>query len=394
MLGLALEGATLVRRARVDDGMRCLDEATATALEGGATIPISSAWTFCILVSACTAVLDFGRASEWCERIDAFARRYGSRYMLAFCRAEYGAIDMWRGRWNDAEAMLDASVEDFARSRPAWVAGPLVGLAELRRRQGRADDAIALLDRAGASPKALLCRARLVLDRGDAARAIELLERLLRQLPDERRLDRAPALELLVHARAGRGELEEAAAALAALRQTERAVGTAALQACADLADGVLAAAAGDHDRARPLLEDAVDAFDRSGAPFEAARARLELATTLVALGRSDVARQEATAARDRFTELGATVEADRARRGLAAADEPGGLADVTPRELEVLRLLSDGLTNRQIAERLVVSEHTVHRHVSSVLRKLALPSRTAAAAYAVRSGLAGRRSG
>ena len=81
----------------------------------------------------------------------------------------------------------------------------------------------------------------------------------------------------------------------------------------------MLAAASGDHARARPLLEDAVDTFDRSGAPFEAARARLELATTAAALGRGDVARQEAEAALDRFTALGATVEAERARRTLAA---------------------------------------------------------------------------
>ncbi len=92
MLGLALEGATLVDCARVDDGMRCLDEATATALEGEAAIPMSSAWTFCFLVTACTAVRDYDRAAEWCARIDEFAERFGSRYMLAFCRAEYGAV--------------------------------------------------------------------------------------------------------------------------------------------------------------------------------------------------------------------------------------------------------------------------------------------------------------
>ena len=165
MLGLALEGATLVGAARVDDGMRCLDEATATALAGDATIPISGAWTFCIMVGACTAALDFERASEWCDRIAEFAERYGSRYMLAFCRAEYGAVDLWRGRWSDAEAMLEAAVEDYARSRPAWVGGPLVALAELRRRQGRRADAEQLLDRAGGSSGAHLCRARLALDR-------------------------------------------------------------------------------------------------------------------------------------------------------------------------------------------------------------------------------------
>ena len=319
MLGLALQGATLVACARVDEGMRCLDEATATALEGEATIPISGAWTFCILVGACTAALDFERASEWCDRIAEFAERYGSRYMLAFCRAEYGAVDLWRGRWGEAEAMLEAAIEDYSVSRPAWVGGPLVALAELRRRQARPADAARLLDQAGASSKAHLCRARLALDQGKTLQAVELLERLLRQLPSDNALDRAPALELLVHARAARRELEEAGSACDALREVQRQVGTAPLGACADVAEGVLDCARGDHDRARTLLEDAVDVFERSGAPFEAARARLELATCLMALGRVEVAEREATAALDRLVELGAELDAARARRLLAS---------------------------------------------------------------------------
>ncbi len=164
--------------------MRCLDEATAAALEGEATIPISSAWACCFLVSACTAVLDYDRASEWCDRIADFADRYGSRYMLAFCRAEYGAVHLWRGSWSDAEALLVASIDDYSGSRPAWVGSPLVVLADLRQRQGRSDEAALLLEQAGTGPGAQLCRAALALDRGDSLRAVELLERLLRQVPE------------------------------------------------------------------------------------------------------------------------------------------------------------------------------------------------------------------
>jgi ATP/maltotriose-dependent transcriptional regulator MalT len=392
MLGLALEGAALVACAQVEEGMRFLDEATATALEGEAAIPISSAWTCCFLVSACTTVLDFERASEWCDRIAEFAERYGSRYMLAFCRAEYGAVHVWRGRWADAEAALSAAVADYSRSRPAWAASPLAGLAELRRRQGRPAEAAILLDQAGASHGTQLCRARLALDHGEALLAAELLERLLRQMPVHRKLDRAPALELLVKARIARGKLDEAGPALDALREVEQLVGTGPLRASADSAEGMLAAATGDHERARVLLEDALDRFQAGGAPFEAAQARLELAESLVALGRTDAAEREAATALNAFLQLGAEVEADRARRILEvvtdgdSAREP--LTRVTAREREVLRLLAEGLTNRQIAERLVVSEHTVHRHVTNILRKLDLPSRTAAAACAVRAGL------
>ncbi|MGH2799237.1 MAG: helix-turn-helix domain-containing protein, partial [Thermoleophilaceae bacterium] len=100
-------------------------------------------------------------------------------------------------------------------------------------------------------------------------------------------------------------------------------------------------------------------------------------------------AEDEAAAALDSLLELGADTEAGRARRLLdmsAGGHDP--LPEITKREREVLRLLAEGLTNRQIAERLVISEHTVHRHVTNILRKLDLPSRTAAAARAVRAGL------
>ena len=394
MLGLALQGAALVAAGRVDEGMRCLEEATAIALADEATVPISGAWTYCFLVSACTFVLDFERAFEWCDRIAEFADRYGSRYMLAFCRADYGVVHLSKGRWAEAERMLEAAIEDFSHSRPAMVGGPLVALAELRRRQARTEEAVQLLDRAGPSEAAQLCRARIALDAGEARRAVELVERLLRQAPAERKLHRAPAFEQLVRARVARGELEEARAALDSLREVERLVGTEVVCAFRELAEGLLEAGAGRHDRARALLEDALDRFQRCGAPFEAAQARIELATSLAALGRGELAEHEATTARDRLLELGAKAEAARAERLLEGsirgrdAEDGSGLSVLTPREREVLALVAEGLTNRQIAERLVVSEHTVHRHVTNLLRKLNLTSRTAAATRAVSSGL------
>jgi DNA-binding NarL/FixJ family response regulator len=381
MLGLALEGATLVDRAEVERGLRCLDEAATVALEGEATIPISGAWTCCFVVGACASVRDFERAAEWCGRIADFADRYGSRYMLGFCRAEYGAVHLWRGEWQEAERLLEASIADFSSSRPAWSGPPRVALAELRRRQGRRREAEALLDEAGTGEAAQLARARLALGDDRPDEAARLLDRLLRQM-DERRLDRVPALELAVEAQLALGDVDRARGLADELASVAALVGTQALRAAADLAHGTVAAARGDHESARARLESAVDGFERQQAPYDAALARLRLAQTLTALGLAEAALVEQRAAQEALGRLGA--------RGGGVAGERDTAA-VTPRERDVLGLLAQGLTNRQIAERLVVSEHTVHRHVTSILRKLDAPTRTAAAMRALGAGLIDR---
>ncbi len=390
MLGLALLGSGRVGTGQVADGLRDLDEAQ--VMTGEAAHPIAAAWTSCFLVSSCLAVLDLDRAFQWCDVIEQFAERYGSRYMLAFCRAEYGVIHLWRGEWDAAEKLLEAAVADFTHSRPAMVGGPLTVLAELRRRQGRTDDAVALLEDAGASPAALSCRARLELDRARRRRATELAERAVRGTAADRVVDRVGPWETLARARAAVGDLPGARAAVDEVRRAGAIVGSGPVQALADAAAGACATAGGEYDGARVLLEDAATGFERAGATYEAARARLDVATCLLGLGRAEAAAEEARAALRRLEGLGAEVDAARARQLVAAADSPDASAGppVTQREREVLALLADGLTNRQIADRLVVSEHTVHRHVTNILRKLDLPSRTAAAAYAVRAGLSG----
>lgn len=260
----------------------------------------------------------------------------------------------------------------------------------MRRRQGRVEEAARLLDRAGSSGSAQLCGARLALDRDETRRAVELVERLLRRIPPESKLERVPALELLVRSRVASGDLAGAQRAFESLRDIEELVATKPLRAATDLVEGVLEAAGGDVERARILLEGAADRFQQIGAPFDAALAQIELATTLIALGRTELAMKEATQARDRLLDLGAEAEAERARRLIEhrAGSRADSFPGITQRERDVLELVAEGLTNRQIAERLVVSEHTIHRHVTNILRKLDLPSRTAAAAYAVRSGL------
>ncbi|HVL31888.1 MAG TPA: LuxR C-terminal-related transcriptional regulator [Solirubrobacteraceae bacterium] len=386
MLGRALEGSALVAVARVGEGMRCLDEAAGSALAGEARLPIAAGWTCCFLIAACERVGDLERAREWCDRVAEFARRHESAYLLGICRTHYAAVHVHRGEWERAEAELVAAVADFERSRPPYAGDAIAWLAELRRRQGRLEEALELTERVPGHRRAMLTRAALALDRGDPREAAELAERLLRTCPVDARMSRAAAVELLVAARAQRGQPDAARVALGELQETARLVGTAPLRASAAHAAGVLAAADGDHEHARVLFEDAVDVLVACGSPYEAARARLALAATFLALGREEDAAREAAAGRRALAGLGAREPRPAAGRG-----PPGGAAvtaGLTRRETEVLRLVADGLTNAQIAERLVVSPHTVHRHVANVLRKLGLPTRAAAAAQAARSGL------
>jgi LuxR family maltose regulon positive regulatory protein len=200
--------------------------------------------------------------------------------------------------------------------------------------------------------------------------------------------ERAAGLELLAEAHAAAGSVAAAAQAAGELSEIAESAGTDPLRGAARVAEGHAHAAAGRLEEAREAFDDAVQLLGRAGLPFEAARARVALALTLRDLGRSDAARHELELARERFAALGARAE------GRAAAQlEPAGRPDesgLSIREMEILALVARGLSNKQIAAELTLSEHTVHRHVANILVKLRLSSRTAAAAFAVRHGLTG----
>jgi ATP/maltotriose-dependent transcriptional regulator MalT len=268
-----------------------------------------------------------------------------------------------------------------------------VRLGELRRRQGKLDEAMALFDRVAGHPLASIGGANVMFDRGDFAGSADLAQRHLRRLPASNRTERIAALELLVRAQIEQGLLDDARPAVAELQAIAAESQTAPLRARASFVAGLLSARSGEATLARTSLEDAVDLFQAGGAPFETGRARIELARVLGTLGRHDAAAAEARRAIDDLAPLGAALELARARAvldGLSAPPAPAGedRKGLTAREIEVLRLISDGLNNQAIAERLFISEHTVHRHVANTLTKLNVSSRSAAVAQAGRLGL------
>jgi LuxR family maltose regulon positive regulatory protein len=390
MSGLAVEGLALVNEGRVADGMRCLDEATAAALAGEFEEIVPAGWTFCFLLNACERVRDYERAAEWCRKVEDFSRTMRTNFVTLACRAHYGAVLTWHGRWPEAEQSLLEATERLAPERPSWSGLAIVRLADLRRRQGRLDEAEDLVEQRPGNPLAPVVMAELALDRGNASAAIEVLEPVLRRIPVENRTLRAAPVEAMVRARVATGDAGAAASDLLELRSIAVAVGTRPLQASLSLSEGLVAAAAGDRETARERLEDAVELYAASGASFDLARARLELARILASLDRADAAVREARLALTSLEDIGAVLEATRARdalRSLGASPKTtrasrGGQI-LTPREVEILRLVSEGLTDPEIAERLVLSRHTVHRHLQNAYARLECSSRAAAVAKA-----------
>jgi ATP/maltotriose-dependent transcriptional regulator MalT len=241
------------------------------------------------------------------------------------CRAHYGGVLIGRGEWDEAERVLVDTQRALERTRPAWGPEATVRLAELRRRQGRLDEAGRLFAASEPHLLAVLGQGELALDRGRPREAVACAERLLRLLPESNLAQRAGALELLVRARASRGDLE-------ALRAIVDVIGGDPLRAALRHCEGVVARAEGDLAAARAAFEDAAALYE--GLPYEAALS-----------------------------------------------------SPLSGREVEVLRLVAEGLTDRQIAERLVLSHHTVHRHVANLYAKLGCSSRAAAVARATDLG-------
>ena len=398
MLGLAVQGLALVASGAVAEGMRRLDEVNTAIVAGEVTDLVSVGLSCCYMLAACERVRDYDRAVQWCARLKAFCEKTGLRPLFAVCRTQYASICIWRGTWLEAEQELITAGDELAASRPAMTPDAIVRLAELRRRQGRLTEATSMFEQAGSHGLAFLGLAELAFDRGDFRAAVDHVDRYLRRVPTQNRTDRAAGLELLVRAHATAGNLDGARTALAELTGITAMVTTVPLKASNSLAAGWVAMASGDPDEARRHFEDAVDRFVQSNAPYEVARARIELARALASLDRTDAAAIEARRAIDVLTELKAELEISRARRLLdslpresSGADAPARArsdSGLTAREVEVLRLVAQGLTNQDIAEKLFVSDHTVHRHLANILNKLSVSSRAAAVAQAARRGL------
>jgi DNA-binding CsgD family transcriptional regulator len=213
---------------------------------------------------------------------------------------------------------------------------------------------------------------------GDDGTAAAAIRRALGETPD--RLDRARLLPTHAEIVLAVGNVEEARRAADELTSTAADNGSAMLQAIAARVQGSVALAEEDPHAALVSLREACRLWQELEAPYETARTRVLIGRACRALGDEDTAALELEAATSAFEKLGALPDLARVEAMTGRAENTHGL---TPRELEVLRLVAAGKTNREIAAALVVSEHTVARHVQNIFTKLRVSSRTAATAFA-----------
>lgn len=389
VVGRSLEGLALVHEGLVDEGMRRLDESAVAAKGGDLKDLMWVGKVCCNLIAACERVGDVERASQWCAEVKEFAQRWELRTLFNVCRTQYAGVLLQSGAWSEAEAELQGALAVLSRGRRGSLVDGTARLGELRRRQGRLDEAGSLFAQSERSWVARLGSVELALDEGDAATALALAERLERATEGGRHLDRIAVFALVVRAAVAAGDVDAAIGASVELDALADDIGTTGARAMAARAGGESALAGGDLELARDRLEDAVDLFGLLEAPYERARARLALARVHMELGSEERTGAEASLARDAFVELDARLDVAAAAALLdrvAPGSRPPSL--LTGRELEVLALVAAGRSNREIATELVVSPHTVHRHVANILRKLGEPTRAAAAARAARDGL------
>ena len=377
---LSYLGASLVHGDRVEEGMVLLDEALAAVAGGEVENFIIVEEIFCQLFSACEHAHDVRRAEQWIRVGEQIAERRRLPAVSAYCRTHYGGILTSAGRWREADLALTEAVRLWALGQRTLRAGALVRLAELRVRQGRYDEAAGLLEGVTDS-EAVRPLAALHLARGEAPLALDLLEHTVDRT-DPGSSTCIPLLALLVDAQLACGEDAHATIeALAACADTHPSPYHAAVVA---LARG----RAGDGDP-RTWLRHAVEGFSQAELPLEASLCRLELARAH-GLANPEVAVNEARAALRTFEMLEAARYADAAAAVLrqlgekVASPRPSGQV-LSKRELEVLELLGQGLSNPEISERLFISRKTVEHHVGNILAKLGLRNRAEAAAYAVR---------
>ena len=373
-MGVNGEGRALIRSGQVVDGLKLLDEAMVTVLDDRLS-PFMSGSLYCHTIAVCHEIADIGRMARWVDLTERWLAAFPAAVLFGgLCAVHRAQLHLLRGEWDEAERTalrvapaLDANRIDYAAE--AWYV-----VAEARRLRGdpTAPDAYDEAHARGRDPqpgRALLLR---VDDPAGAATSVRLAVAAAGTDP----LRRAPLCAAAVEITIAAGRLDDAVAAACELEATASTYGTSGLRAMAVTARGAVLLAEDRAEEALPVLRDACRRWRELGAVYDAARTCVLLARVYRALGDEVSASAEAAQAEAVHERLGAHRP---------APESPDGL---TRRECEVLALVADGRSNREIGEALFISDRTVARHLTNIFHKIGVTSRTQAARYAIDHGL------
>jgi DNA-binding CsgD family transcriptional regulator/tetratricopeptide (TPR) repeat protein len=376
-------GHALIRQGRVEDGLRLLDEAMVAATAGELS-PIVTGLVYCSVIAYCQDLYELRRAREWTDALTQWCGQQPDMVAhTGVCLVHRAEILELQGAWRDAQEEARRARERCAQGmvNQAAVGQAIYLQGELHRLQGElaaAEEAYREASRYGCEPQPGLALLRLAQGNGEGAAAA--IRRVVGETSDL--LKRARLLRGYVEVMLAAGDVEEAHGACRELEDISAGHGGVVLGAMSAGARGAVALAQGDARAALVALRDAWQVWQELEAPYEAARVRVLVGLACRELGDEDSAAMELEAARGVFEQLGAAPDLAGVD-SLVPSPAPDEAHGLTPRELQVLRLVATGETNRAIAAELVLSERTVDRHVSNILTKLGVSSRAAATAFA-----------
>jgi ATP/maltotriose-dependent transcriptional regulator MalT len=377
-----VQGRALIQQGQVEAGLALLDEAMVGVVAGELS-PLFTGLIYCSVIAACQQVYALDRSSEWTSAMSKWCGQQPQ--MIAFtgtCLVHRAEIMQLRGEWSvaieEARRACNRTSQGSHLEPPAAAFYQKGEMHRLRGEFAAAEEAYRSASEAGLEPQPGLALLRMAQGRTDAAAAVmrRVVSTTGEPLPRARMLPAYVEILLVV------GDVEGARDACRELETTAEKFETGALRAMAAQARGMVELAGGDARAALASLRRAVTVWQQVGAPYLIARARALSGLACRALSDEEGAELELSAARAVFRQLGAAPDLARLD-SITAKSSSARAGGLTARELQVLRLIATGKTNKAIAARLFVSEKTVERHVSNIFTKLDVPSRAAATAYA-----------